>query len=86
MKPKGERINNDNRMGWIRSLEELEKNKDNQGSYIVEHEILSECLINGVLDYAGGRILCGLYSAPKSNDGLYSYLFKIHIKHREITT
>lgn len=77
MKSEEKRSNSDNRMGWIRSLEELERNKDDKGTYIVEYEILSECLINGLLDYDGSKILCGLYSAPKSNDGLYSYLFKI---------
>ena len=68
---------NDNRMGWIRMLEELETETDDKYRHAQEYEILSECRIAGLLDYENSKILCGGYAIEKSKDGLYSYLLKI---------
>jgi hypothetical protein len=68
---------NDNRMGWIRMLEKLEAEEDDQYRHAQEYEILSECRITGLLDYENSKILCGGYSIEKSADGLHSYLLKI---------
>lgn len=68
-------IKNDNRMGWIRNLEKL--NKKEADSYFVEYEIATECHIAGVLDYGNGIILCGGLTIEKDENGLYHYLLKV---------
>lgn len=72
---------NDNRMRWIRNIQEL---KDAQcKEYNVEHEFASECRISGVLNYENGMMLCGSLVSEKDENGLYYYILKI--KYPEIT-
>lgn len=65
----------DNRMGWIRNIEALQKKPTSE--YTAEYEIASESYIPGVLDYKDGAILCGLMTFNKDSKGLYKYLLKI---------
>jgi hypothetical protein len=58
--------NNDNRMGWLRNLEALASGCQ---QYTVEYELSSECQIPGLLDYAGGKIICAAISTEESRDG-----------------
>jgi hypothetical protein len=60
----------DNRMQWIRNLEEL---LDAREQYAVEYELGSECYIPGLLDYADGRIICAPMGTEASRDGLWLY-------------
>ena len=66
---------NDNRMGWIRNIDQL-KESDTQ-SYCAEYEIASEVYIPGILNYMNEKILCGLMTFNKDQRGLYKYLLKI---------
>lgn len=68
---------NDNRMAWVRNLNQLRE----RGSrcYQVEYEIATEIHIPGVLDYADGRILCGCYAAKPARSGLRKYLLKVSV-------
>ena len=67
---------NDNRMAWIRNLDKLSEKES--GFYTMEHEIVSECRIPGVLYYEGGKIACGGYSPlEKDRNGLYHYFLRV---------
>jgi len=71
----------DNRMGWIRNIDELDKAEAQ--SYYVEYEIASEVYIPGLLDYEDGKILCGPMTFDKDNRGLYKYALKVKLKYLE---
>ncbi len=60
----------DNRMQWIRNLEELLGARE---QYAVEYELGSECYVPGLLDYADGRIICAPMGTEASRDGLWLY-------------
>jgi len=64
---------NNNKMEWIRILED----QTEQENYEMEYEIMSECLITGLFNCNKGKILAGLHTMNKSEDGLYSYLLKV---------
>lgn len=66
---------NDNRMGWIRNIEEL--STENSNSYTFDYEIATECQIVGVLNYKNGMILCGPLTLDKDQNGQYHYLLKV---------
>jgi len=68
-------MQNDNRMAWIRNIEQL--NKSDKDSYFMEYEIASESFISGVLDYDNGKILCAPLLINKDDRGMYHYLLKI---------
>ncbi|MEW6615855.1 MAG: hypothetical protein AB1401_10365 [Thermodesulfobacteriota bacterium] len=64
----------DNRMGWIRNIEKLEKTTS---EYTAEYELASESQIFGVLDYKNGAIQCGIMTFKKDSNGTYKYLLRI---------
>ncbi len=66
----------DNRMGWIRNLEALERES---GHFVVEYELGSECRIPGLLDYSDGRIICAPMSFEESRGGLWLYNLVLHV-------
>jgi len=66
---------NDNRMGWMRNLEALASGGK---PYTIEFEIGSECQIQGLLDYADGKIICAAMSTEESKDGLWLYNLILH--------
>ncbi len=80
--------NVDNRMEWIRNLEDLNQSTDSSGWH--EFEIHSECEICGMLDYDNGKILCYPLTFQRDKNGLYTYLFRIKMSiknlniHREL--
>jgi hypothetical protein len=73
----------DNRMEWIRNLEDLSQSIDLSGW--CESEILSECRIGGILDYDNGKILCYPLNDEKDKNGLYAYLLRIQYFKIDIT-
>lgn len=72
---KGKEKEIDKRMQWILALEECEKNGGKQ-AHFVEYEICSEARIPGVLDYANGALLCGIFQEADDR-GLYTYTVKV---------
>jgi len=68
-------IKNDNRMLWIRNIEEIVRSNDN--AYYTEYEFVSECYISGCLDYENEKIICAGFSMEEDKNGLYHYLLKI---------
>lgn len=66
--------NNDNRMGWIRNIENLSKKNKH---YLVEYEIGSECRIPGLFAYMNDGISCKFFTLGKDKYGLYHYILKI---------
>lgn len=67
----------DNRMSWIRNLEQL----DSGNYYWMEYEIASEGCINGLFNWAStseeGLMLCACLDTVRDQSGLYYYLLKI---------
>ena len=67
----------DNRMTWIRNLEQIESGN----SHWMEYEIASEGYINGLLNWASkseeGLMLCACLNNVPDKSGLYYYLLKI---------
>jgi hypothetical protein len=70
--PKG----SDNRMGWVRNLEVLERESEH---FVVEYELGSECRIPGLLDYSDGKIICALMSTNEGGGGLWPYNLVLHV-------
>lgn len=74
MNPKNKNNNKaDNRMKWIRNLEET----DRKESHWIEYEIATELFINGLFNYGNGAILCGFFDFDADENHLYHYLLKI---------
>lgn len=67
----------DNRMGWIRNLEEIWRAKK---KYFVDFEIQSEKHLSGILKYRRGHILCGPIVEDVPNDGLFRYQLRIQFR------
>ncbi len=65
----------DNRMEWIRNIDQLARKS--ASVYRAEYELASESYIPGILDYQNGAILCGAMTFDKGSNGLYKYLLKI---------
>lgn len=66
----------DNRMGWIRQLEQTDGVAD---ARVIECEIATEVHIPGILDYADGRILCGMETTEPDQKRLQYYLLKFTV-------
>ena len=69
----------DNKMGWVRNLEELKIS--NTSGYFVEYELASDSYIPGLLDYNNGKILCSPMTFERGITGLYKYLLKVEFAH-----
>lgn len=76
-------MGNDNRMCWIRNMEELSNQDSN--SYYTEYEFASGCSIRGLLNYNNGMILCASLTQVKDQNGLYHYLLKVKTPYRIAT-
>ena len=69
----------DNRMGWIRVLDQIQS-APHQHS-VTEFEIASDSHIGGILDYGDEAILCGGLSFGEGGR-LHRYCLKLHYKYK----
>jgi len=74
--------NNDNRMEWIRTQENI-KNKENkeEETYYVTYELASECRIPGLLKY--GNFTFAPIAISEPNPKLYPFILKIEMPQGE---
>jgi hypothetical protein len=77
------KLQQDNRMSWIRNLETL--NQSEEGSRWYELEIASECLIHGGFEYDNKKISCRFLTLEKDKNGLRKYLLRIQLSKMDFT-